>query len=155
IGAVAAARALRVRRNAVLRASPLVIELVPEPMIAAGKPSFRLGDAIRARWPEADVVSVCEAPPDGWSAVRSSTARPLVLGLRDAGRHPWQREAAGELVGLDPDAVVVETGLPGWLPAGARASVETYGAGRVNLEAAVDVLAGTSKAGPARRTRSP
>jgi hypothetical protein len=43
-------------------------------------------------------------------------------------------------VELRPDAVLVETGLPGWLPDRATAYVETYGAGRVNLEAAAELL---------------
>jgi beta-N-acetylhexosaminidase len=72
--------------------------------------------------------------------VRSAEGRPIVLVLRDAVRHGWQRSVATELVELRPDAVLVETGLPGWLPDGARASVETHGAGRVNLEAASDLL---------------
>jgi beta-N-acetylhexosaminidase len=41
---------------------------------------------------------------------------------------------------MRPDAVVVETGVPGWRPPGASAFVETYGAGRVNVEAAANLL---------------
>ena len=62
--------------------------------------------------------------------------RPLVLALRDAHRHTWQRELVG------PGAVVVETGVPVWRPSGARAYVATFGAGRVNLAAAADALRG-------------
>ena len=38
--------------------------------------------------------------------------------------------------------LVVETGLPGWEPAGARGYLATHGAGRASLEAAADALAG-------------
>jgi beta-N-acetylhexosaminidase len=67
-------------------------------------------------------------------------ARPLVVALRDASRHGWQRELAERILARRPDAVVVETGLPGWLPSGARATVETLGAARVSLEAAAQAL---------------
>jgi beta-N-acetylhexosaminidase len=72
-----------------------------------------------------------------------------VLLTRDAGRHEWQQALAWELLALRPDTVVVETGLPG----GVQAAVETLGAGRVNLEAAVDALAPYARA-IERRTAS-
>ena len=68
-------------------------------------------------------------------------AGPLVLVLRDAGRHGWQRELAAQLVAAHEDVVVVETGLPGWAPEGVRALLTTHGAGRANLEAAAELLA--------------
>ena len=77
---------------------------------------------------------------DSAQLARSAEGRPLVIALRDAARHPWQQAIASELVELRPDAVLVETGLPGWLPRGSMAHVETFGAGRVNLEAAAEAL---------------
>ena len=62
--------------------------------------------------------------------------RPLVIVARDALRHDWQQAIIWELLTLRPDAVVIETGIPG----GTDAAIETYGAGRANLEAARDVL---------------
>jgi beta-N-acetylhexosaminidase len=62
--------------------------------------------------------------------------RQLVVVLRDAHRHPWQREL------VPPGSVVVETGLPDWRPQDARAFVATHGAGRANLQAAAELLAG-------------
>lgn len=67
----------------------------------------------------------------------------LVLALRDASRHSWQRTLAERVLERRADAVVVETGLPGWLPEGARATVETRGAARVSLEAAAEALLGS------------
>jgi hypothetical protein len=58
----------------------------------------------------------------------------VVVVVRDAHRHAWQRELVA------PGAVVVETGVPEWRPAAARGWVATYGAGRVNLEAAAGLL---------------
>jgi beta-N-acetylhexosaminidase len=66
--------------------------------------------------------------------------RPLVLALRDAGRYPWQQELAAAVLATRPDAVVVESGVPGWLPAGTQRSVETFGASRAGLEAAAAAL---------------
>jgi beta-N-acetylhexosaminidase len=140
VGALAARRALVVSGNVALDEPPLVVELEPEPMVAAGPSTFGLGQAISDRWPESNVVTLHGAPEDAGAVLRSAKARPLVLVLRDAARHPWQQSLAGDLVALRPDAVVVETGLPGWLPAATSASVATHGAGRANLEAAADLL---------------
>jgi beta-N-acetylhexosaminidase len=140
IGAAAARRAVRVRGNVALAGPPLVVELEPEPMVAAGRSMYGLGSAIRERRPSSAVVSLHDAATDTGDVVRSAEGRPLVLVLRDAARHPWQRSVASELIDLRPDAVIVETGLPGWIPERASASVETHGAGRVNLEAAADLL---------------
>ena len=63
--------------------------------------------------------------------------RPLVIVARDALRYAWQQAIIWELLTLRPDAVVIETGIPG----GTDAAIETHGAGRANLEAARDVLA--------------
>jgi beta-N-acetylhexosaminidase len=140
IGAVAARRALLVRGNVALDAPPLVVELEPAPMVAAGPSRFGLGQAISDRWPESTVVTLHGSSNDAGAVLRSAKARPLVVVLRDAVRHPWQQSMASDLLALRPDTVVVETGLPGWLPAGASTSVATHGAGRRNLEAAADLL---------------
>jgi beta-N-acetylhexosaminidase len=140
VGVLAARRAVRVHGDVALDAAPLVVELEPESLVAAGPAGHGLGTAITERRPESYVVSWRDRPEDPSAVICSAKARPLVVVLRDAARHPWQQAVASELVELRPDAVVVETGLPGWLPDGATASVETYGAGRVNLEAAAALL---------------
>jgi len=50
--------------------------------------------------------------------------------------------AVESLLAAAEDAVVVEIGMPYWRPAGASGYVATHGAGRVNLQAAVERLAG-------------
>jgi beta-N-acetylhexosaminidase len=105
----------------------VVVELRPEPSIAAGPSEHGLGELLGAetvRLHEGDRLPLID------------TARPLVLVLRDAHRHPWQQEL------VQPCAVVVETGVPVWRPEGARAYVVTHGPARANLEAAATVLAG-------------
>lgn len=141
IGAVAARRAIRARGVVAIDGSPVVVELEPEPMIAAGPRAHGLGAEISARRPGSTVVSLHEAPTDKGELLRSAEGRPLVVVLRDAVRHRWQQDVASELLELRPDAVVVETGLPGWRPDGANALVETYGAARVNVDAAAELLA--------------
>ena len=140
IGVEAARRALRVRGDVALDGSPLVVELEPPPMVAAGPAAHTLGSEIGARRPASDVVSLHERTRDLAALARSAEGRPLVLVLRDATRHPWQRHTASDLIELRPDAVIVETGLPGWTPSEATAYIETFGSGRVNLAAAADLL---------------
>jgi beta-N-acetylhexosaminidase len=132
IGADAAARALRVEGDVHVGPQPLVVELRPEPLVAAGETGAGLGRALGA----ATLVlgedeSVGSLPPGR-----------LVIAVRDAARHPWQQRLAEALLAERPDAIVVETGLPGWRPSRPAALVETHGAGRASLGAAARVLAG-------------
>jgi beta-N-acetylhexosaminidase len=124
-GAEAARRALRVEGDTTLDGEPLVVELWPEPTIAAGVAHHGLGELLGA-----ETVRLVE----GQSLPSLDPGRPLVLVVRDAHRHRWQREL------VTAGAVVVETGLPEWHPDAARAYVATHGAGRANLEAAAELL---------------
>ena len=121
VGLEAARRALRVEGDVRLRGLAAVVELLPTPNIAAGP--F-----------EHSLARLLGTGGDGNGQ--------LVVVLRDAHRHEWAREETGRLIGAHPDAIVVETGLPLWRPERARGYVVTHGAGRVNLEAAVERLRG-------------
>jgi beta-N-acetylhexosaminidase len=123
-GAEAARRALRVEGDTTLGGDPLVVELWPEASIAAGEARHGLGELLGA-----ETVRLREGDPPP-----RTDGRPLVLVLRDAHRHAWQREL------VPGDAVVVETGVPVWRPPESRAYVATFGAGRANLEAVAEVL---------------
>ena len=135
VGVAAARRALRVEGDVAVSSPALVVELQPEPSIAAGPGGSGLGAAVRRRLPDTDVVVL----EDFSELFHPPEDRQLILVVRDAARHEWQQRAATEL-GRHPNAVVVETGLPGWLPKGVSGCIETNGAGRVNLEAAAEVL---------------
>ena len=124
-GAEAARRALRIEGDPVIGESPLVVELRPEPTIAAGEAGLGLGELLGA-----ETVRLHE----GDSMPPLDSGRSVVLVLRDAHRHPWQREL------VVPGAVVVETGVPEWRPEAARAFVVTNGPGRANLAAAAEAL---------------
>ena len=118
-GAEAARRALRVEGDVSLSGEPLFVELRPEATIAAGEAQHGLG-GIEVREGE-------QLPP------LEDLGR-VVIVVRDAHRHAWQREL------VTAGTVVVETGVPEWRPPAARGWISTYGAGRVNLEAAAELL---------------
>ena len=119
-GAEAARRALRVEGDVKLTGEPLFVELRPEATIAAGEAEHGFG-GVEVREGE-------PLPPVG------DLGR-VVIVVRDAHRHAWQREL------IPAGTIVVETGLPEWRPPQARAWIATYGAARVNLDAAAEVLA--------------
>jgi beta-N-acetylhexosaminidase len=125
-GAEAARRAIRFEGNPAVVGATIVIELWPDPTIAAGEAQHGLGELLGAetvRLRQGDPL-----PPLG-------SRRPIFV-LRDAHRHSWQRDVVA------PGSVVVETGLPEWRPVNARAFVATHGAGRANLVAAAELLTG-------------
>ena len=129
VGLAAARRALRAEGAVGLTRPPVVVELTPEPSIAAGPAEHGLGDVLGAETVRLD------GGPHGVPADRQ-----LVLVLRDAHRHEWERETAEQLLAAAPDAVVVETGLPLWRPSGRAGWIATHGQGRANLEAAAELL---------------
>jgi beta-N-acetylhexosaminidase len=118
-GAEAARRALRVEGDVTLSGEPLFVELRPKASIAAGEAQHGLG-GIQVR--------------EGEQLPRLDDLGRVVVVVRDAHRHAWQREL------VPAGVVVVETGLPEWRPPQARGWIATYGAGRVNLEAAAEAL---------------
>ena len=119
VGLAAARRALRVDGDVRLDGPARVVELLPEPGMAAGPAEHSLAQL-----------------------VGSSDGGRVVVVLRDAHRYDWAREEAERLLAEHPDTIIVETGLPYWRPDAARAYVATHGAGRANLQAAADVLRG-------------
>jgi len=154
VGVTAARRALRCEGNGTLSRPPLVVELLPEPNIAAGRLRQGPGDWFRDAVPESEVVHLHGWPPaPGLPAGRDG--RQVVIVARDAHRHAWQREAVEDLVAASEDAIVVEVGLPRWRPAGAAAYVATYGAARVNVEAAAERLYSAPRRGVEQSGSSP
>jgi beta-N-acetylhexosaminidase len=125
-GVEAARRALRIEGDAHLEPGALVLELRPVATIAAGESEHGLAELL----PDAEVVRLREGemPPS------LDPKRRLVLVVRDAHRHAWQRAL------FRPGAIVIETGYPAWRPDGAAAYVATYGSARANLEALAKTL---------------
>jgi beta-N-acetylhexosaminidase len=128
VGLEAARRAVRAEGDLRLSREALVVELLPEPSIAAGPAGHGLAAALGA-----ETVSLGPDDP----AVTDE--RRLVVVVQDAHRHPWQQSAAEAILDAARDAILVELGVPLWRPHGVP-YLATYGRGRVNLEAAAEVL---------------
>jgi beta-N-acetylhexosaminidase len=135
IGLDAARRALVSEGEVALARPPVVVELLPEASIAAGTAAHGLADALDS----APVVRLHDAPLDARSLIAKHFGRQLVVVVRDAHRHTWERVAATALLEAAPDGVLVEVGVPVWRPDVAN-YVATNGLGRVNLEAAAERL---------------
>jgi beta-N-acetylhexosaminidase len=135
VGLEAARRAVFVDGDVALRRPPLVIELAPESSIAAGRANNGLADALRG----AEAVRLHGAPLDARALLAEHYGRQLVVVVRDAHRHTWERVAAQALLEAAPDGVLVEVGVPVWRPDGVG-YIATHGQGRVNLEAAAERL---------------
>jgi beta-N-acetylhexosaminidase len=141
IGADAAARALRSDGTVGLSRPALVLELATEPSIAAG-PTPGPGLWLQRALSGSRLVQL--GPGTTIDAVERSAGEQVVVVARDAHRHAWQRGLVEALPAAESDAIVVEVGLPAWRPPPGTAFVATYGAARVNLEAAAEVLSGSA-----------
>jgi beta-N-acetylhexosaminidase len=133
IGLTAARRALR-RSGPVpaVLANPLVIEVEPPENIAAGRFTWGFD-------PWADTARV--DPADGDGAARgllaAAAGRSLVLAVRDAGS---VLPLVGTVLAARPDTVIVDMGVPAWIPPAGTAYLATYGASRVCAQAAAEAL---------------
>jgi beta-N-acetylhexosaminidase len=130
-GLAAARLAVRAEGSVALQRPALVVDLVPEPAIAAGPMHHGLGELL----PHAETLRIEES--DTFSIPEGE--RQVVLVVHDAHRHAWQRAIAKTLLDRTSDAVVIEVGTPEWRPR-ARGYIATYGAGRANLLAAAELL---------------
>jgi beta-N-acetylhexosaminidase len=131
VGLEAARRALVSQGETTLTRPPLVVELLPEASIAAGAANHGLADALDS----AVVVQL----DDARSLPAEHADRQLVVVVQDAHRHAREREAAQALLETAPDAILVDVGVPVWRPDGVN-YLATHGLGRVNLEAAAELL---------------
>ncbi|WP_327045940.1 glycoside hydrolase family 3 protein [Microbispora sp. NBC_01189] len=130
----------------VLTRAPLVVSMAARPSQAVGRVTpLTLGQALAEILPGTvtaevtDEVNYEEAAP-GLLALLGDTGRPLVIAVHDAVRHAWMRRLLEEALRARPDAVVVETGVPG-TPAG-RLYLATHGNSAASARAAARWLAG-------------
>jgi beta-N-acetylhexosaminidase len=133
VGLQAARRALLTDGDVGLKRRALVVELLPEPSIAAGPTDHGLADLLGAE------VARLGADEDASAFAAAHQESQFVVVVQDAHRHPWQQDAARTILDLAEDAVLVEIGLPVWRPDGVS-YLATRGRGRVNLEAATERL---------------
>lgn len=143
LGLAAATAALRAtpaqpRRRPVLTRAPLVVRMAARPTQAVGRATpLTLGEAIGEILPGTVTAEVDE---DGRLPDLSETGRPVVISVHDAVRHAWMRGLLEAALRARPDAVVVETGVPG-TPAG-RLYLATHGASTASARAAARWLTG-------------
>jgi beta-N-acetylhexosaminidase len=142
VGRAAARRALRVEGALTTPCRGAhVVELRPDPCIAAGDVPWGLGAALQALDPDVTVTDI--RPGDGieHALLAGCGERPLVVVVRDRHRHAWQAAHLERLVAARPDTVVVDMGWPGApLPAAARTWITTHGASRTSAEAVAELL---------------
>jgi beta-N-acetylhexosaminidase len=150
VGRFAARRALRVEGDARIDGPTLLVELVPEVGMAAGRLSQLPGEWFQAVVSGSELHRFEEAPQD-----LALDGRQLVVIVRDAHRHEWERRTVETLLVQEPRAIVVEIGLPQWRPAGSATYVATYGAARVNVEAAAEALYSGPRRGVEQSGSSP
>jgi beta-N-acetylhexosaminidase len=150
VGRLAAGRALRREGDGRIDGPTLLVELVPEVGMAAGRLSQLPGEWFEAFVPDSELQRFEEVPEDF-----TLDGRQLVVIVRDAHRHEWERRTVEALLARQPDAIVVEIGLPHWRPAPSATFVATYGAARVNVEAAAEALYSGPRRGVEQSGSSP
>ncbi len=146
IGLVAARRAVRASSITTGAApgpldGPVVVELAAQENIAVGEVPWGL----RTWVPDSSIqrvpagLAAGEAAGVTAAALARAAGRPLIVVVRDAHRDAVVRDVVSGLVAARPDTVVVEMGLPLWVPPGG-VHLATYGAARANAQAAAEVM---------------
>ncbi|HEU4349385.1 MAG TPA: glycoside hydrolase family 3 N-terminal domain-containing protein [Actinoplanes sp.] len=135
IGLDAARRAVRAGGEVRVGPGPVLVELNPAHTIAVGPTAWGLAGLLPG-------ALECRLGPDD-PLPELPAGRPVVVVARDAARVGWVGRAVDTLLANQPDAVVVEMGLPGQPPA-ARGWIATGGASRASALATVELLTGTA-----------
>lgn len=148
VGLAAARRAVRVTGDPSLFRPAVVAELRSGANLAVGDAHWSLAEPLDALGLLGRAVVVTQDGVRADDVTSSADGAPLVVAVRDAYRHPWQRDWVSALLTVRPDAVLVAVGMPDDAELAGAASVLTYGAGRVNTWAAAERLAGTASPSP-------
>ena len=144
IGLAAARRAVRVSGDCALSAPATVVNVSAPANLAVGEAHWSLTQQLAPFSLAAGEISVTEDGPEVGEVLRALPQGPVVLVVRDAYRRAWQRTWVGAFLASRPDAVLVALGMPDDASLTAGASICTFGAGRVNVQAAAEILAGHS-----------
>jgi beta-N-acetylhexosaminidase len=139
IGMEAARRAIRTQGDVRLGPRALIVELGPEPGMAAGEAGWSAGALIAERDPSATHIMRRGPRVDVESIHAQAAGRPLALVVRDLHRHDWARAAVEAIVAERPDARVIEMGVPAWRP-DQGAHVATFGGSRASAIAVAERL---------------
>jgi beta-N-acetylhexosaminidase len=124
-----------------LTGDPLVVDIAPRRNGAMGpRTPIGLIGAFTEIWPGTEGHTVGAAVPE---LPRLTGERPVVLVVHDAARHPWVLDLLARAIEQRPDAVVVETGIPGE-PCGA-VHIATHGVSRASARTAARWLSGRER----------
>jgi beta-N-acetylhexosaminidase len=141
-----------IARRAMLAEGPVTpLRTPPYVLDAGGRTSAQLEDSaasllalLRDRLPGTEGIRL--AGPDDLAGLEERIAaaggRPLVVVVRDAHRHDWQRELLDRSLAARPDARVVATGTTHDRALAGPWYLGTRGGSRASLLAAADVLTG-------------
>ena len=140
VGLVAARRALRIDGHVRVDDDALVIQLDPEPSIAAGYIPWGVSEPLAHRGVRLSTVILRDARAAVERHLAEAAGRTVVLTVRDLHRHPWQLAIADSVLSRRPDTVLVEMGLPACRPQAALSYVATSGAARVCAIAAAEAM---------------
>ncbi|MFC7490184.1 MULTISPECIES: glycoside hydrolase family 3 protein [unclassified Knoellia] len=142
-GLEAARRAVVVhgpRRAVETEVAPEVVELTAPSNIAVGEETLTgLAAAVARRWPGSSTTRVSNEH-ELLDALPDPGEGPLWVSARDPHRHAWMAPALASLLTARPDAVVIDTGWPGWTAPEGTTHVVTHGAARVTAERVVELL---------------
>jgi beta-N-acetylhexosaminidase len=141
-GLIAARRAIRSSGVVALPAPATVVNVSAPANLAVGEAHWSLREQLNEFGLATTEIAVTEDGPGVEYVLGSIGDGPAVLVVRDAYRRPWQREWAQAFLTARPDAVLVAIGMPDDAALTSGPSVCTFGAGRVNIQAAAEVLAG-------------
>jgi beta-N-acetylhexosaminidase len=144
-GVYAARRAIVVHgplRTVKAHEPPAVIELGAPSNIAVGDETLTgMATAVARRWPGTR-TTVVSSEPELLEAMPAADGHTLWVSVRDPHRHGWMAPALEGLLAARPDAVVIDTGWPGWTAPTGTTHVVTHGAARVTAEQVVRLLVG-------------
>jgi beta-N-acetylhexosaminidase len=140
----------------------VVAPLVRPPYVldAGGRISTELADSagsllglLRDRMPGISGLRLAGRPDLAGldTALADAAGRPLIVVVRDAHRHEWQRELLGRALGARADALVIGTGTVHDRALAGASYLGTRGASRASLTAAADLLAGRPAEAPLPR----
>lgn len=146
LGLGIARRVVRAMGDVRLGAAPHVIDVRTHANEAAGRHAPWVRDEVARRLPGSTSASLAPAAQNVRAAVAGALAeagtRPVLVVAHDPHRDSAQASVLEAITAARPDAIVVSTGWPDERRAFGGNGVVTYGSGRVNARAAVELLLG-------------
>ncbi|MDP9445014.1 MAG: glycoside hydrolase family 3 [Actinomycetota bacterium] len=146
VGLEVARRALSVTGSVRLRGTPHVLDIRTHVNQAAGRHGPRLHEELVRRAPATTSSKVRSDGRDEAAstivAQAQTTSRPVVVLVDEPHRDPAQAALLAAVTSARPDVVVVSSGWPDERSALGDNVVVMFGAGRVNAQAAAEVLLG-------------